>query len=269
MKKCKIENKSACKAEVLMWKSIILFITIFVISACSQTPKEEITVSAAASLKDALEEIKVLYKKENPTVEVYYNFGSTGALQQQIIQGAPTDVFFSASKEKFVKLKQKGLLAEDQSVDLLHNTLVLIGKNSTNHKLISLHDLEGSKGQIAIGTPETVPAGAYAKEALQSIGMWDTLQPRIVPGKDVRQVLSYVESGNVTFGIVYYTDAILTEKVQILSEFDRTLHSPVTYSVGIVEHTKNQKEAEAYYQFLKSETAISIFEKYGFKGLNK
>jgi molybdate transport system substrate-binding protein len=255
-------------------KSILLLITMFLVSACSHSsnPEDtiEITVSAAASLKDALEEIKIGFNKEFPDIKLYYNFSSSGALQQQIIQGAPTDLFLSASVEKFEQLAQRNLIKKDQSIDILQNSLVLIGKKDSTYDIQSIQELEHlEESKVAIGTPETVPAGAYAKEAFHSLGTWNSMQSRLVFAKDVRQVLSYVESGNVLFGIVYHTDAMSSGKVKILSEIEDTLHSKVIYSLGVVKHTNHPEEAEAFYQFIQSKTAIGIFEKYGFKGLNK
>jgi molybdate transport system substrate-binding protein len=253
-------------------RSILLFFTLILVSACSHsstTMQAEITISAAASLKGALEEIQLEFNKEYPDIAIYYNFGSTGSLQQQIIQGAPTDLFLSASKEKFELLIQKELLKTDQSTNLLYNSLVLIGKKDFTSDILSVQDIEQLKGKVAIGTPETVPAGAYAKEAFQSLKIWNSLQPRLVFAKDVRQVLSYIESGNVELGVVYYTDAMSSEKVEILTEVEASLHSPIIYSLGVVKNTKRPKEAETFYQYLQSKTAIEIFANHGFKGLNK
>lgn len=227
----------------------------------------EITISAAASLKDALGEIKEAFEEENESVTLYYNFGSTGALKQQITQGAPTDLFFSASKEHFTELLDRKLIDETHSTDLLRNSLVVIGTEPLG-TISSLKDLTGNNiERISIGTPETVPAGKYAKEALLSEKVWGSIEAKLVPTKDVRQVLSYVESKNVSVGIVYQTDALVSKKIKVLYEIPETLHTEPLYSVGVVKDTKLEEEAVAFYEFLQTKKAINIFEKHGFKGL--
>ncbi len=252
-------------------KKIVLMSILLLMSACnmnSHINKNEITISAAASLKDAIEEIQRDFQEEYPDVLVNINFGSTGTLQQQIIQGAPVDVFISASKEKFEVLKERKLVINEHSTDILQNSLVLIGKK--NIKLDTFQELFNLEfNTIAIGTPETVPAGKYAKETLESIGIWNQMEQKLIFGKDVRQVLSYVETGNVELGIVYLTDALLTDKVIILATPGKELYSPIHYSVGVVSNTKHIEEAVNFYNFLQKDKAIKIFEKYGFEGLRK
>ncbi|KAA0547453.1 molybdate ABC transporter substrate-binding protein [Bacillus sp. BGMRC 2118] len=249
---------------------LLLCFVILLVAGCSSPSKEkiEITVSAAASLKDALNEIKVIFEKENKDIVIYYNLGSTGSLQQQVMQGAPTDVFLSASKEHLTKLIDNNLINQNHSSDIVSNSLVVIGPNSEDFSIQSLKDLLAID-RISIGTPETVPAGKYAKEALQTEQIWDGIEPKLVPAKDVRQVLSYVESENVQVGIVYKTDAMISKKIKVLYEIPVNLHSPLVYSAGVVKKTKHAEEAQVFYQFIQSKEAISIFEEYGFKGLNE
>ncbi|MFZ3589860.1 molybdate ABC transporter substrate-binding protein [Bacillus sp. DJP31] len=236
----------------------------------SDIESKEITISAAASLKDALEEIRDEFTKEYPTIQVSFNFGSSGSLQQQIVQGAPIDLFLSASKEKFELLKQQDLIMKDKSVDILQNSLVLIEKKNANNHVLSFQDIKNNNIQsIAIGLPETVPAGQYAKETFQSIGIWKQIEPKLIYGKDVRQVLSYLETENVELGIVYLTDALTSPKVTVLSTADEKWHSPINYSIGVINNTSHLEETEIFYHFLQRKQVIVIFEKYGFKGLEK
>lgn len=253
-------------------RKLRILIMIFLLSGCSLGTNEEkeITISAAASLKDAVEEIGHEYEKEHPDVQIYYNFGSTGTLKQQLIQGAPTDLFLSAAKIDFDELVKRKLLNEKYASDLLGNSLVLIGTDEVKQSVTSLGDLQNeSFSKIAIGTPENVPAGQYAMEALQSENIWDELEHKFVYGKDVRQVLTYVESNNVTAGIVYKTDAYISDKVNVLYEIPEDFHAPLIYSVGVVKRTNHKEEAASIFEFMKSDKAIAIFEKYGFKGLNE
>ncbi|OPY58552.1 MAG: Molybdate-binding periplasmic protein precursor [Pelotomaculum sp. PtaU1.Bin035] len=225
-----------------------------------------LTVSAAASLKDAAEELKAIYEKQNAGLTIEYNFAASGTLQKQIEEGAPADLFISAGKSQMDALAKKGLIVDASHKDLLGNELVLIaGKDS---KLTGFEGLTGeSVKKISIGTPETVPAGQYAKETLTSLKLWDQLQPKMVLAKDVRQVLTYVESGNVDAGLVYRTDAIAGKEIKIVAAAPVGSNQPIVYPMAVIMSTKHQKEAEEYAKFLQSDDAVKVFEKYGFKAL--
>lgn len=251
-------------------KPIIAILILFmIITACSnnsvsQSDDVELTISAAVSLKDALEEIKQLYEAENPHVKIRFNFGGSGSLQQQIAQGAPVDIFFSAAEDKFISLVEDGLIKEEDGTQLLHNELVLVAP--IEHSGISgFEDLLHEKvHRISIGTPDTVPAGKYAKEALEFYDLWSDLQSKFVYAKDVRQVLAYVETGNVEAGMVYKTDALQSEKVTIIATANPSSHSPISYPVGIIKETKNYKTAKEFYQYLQNQNSLEVFENYGF-----
>lgn len=233
-----------------------------------QAPDEketvELTVSAAASLKDAFYVIQDAYQEENPEVSLKFNFGGSGSLQQQISQGAPADLFFSAAEDKFDLLVEDGTIAKEDGLDLLGNELVLIvpkGKETiTNFNDLATADFD----KISIGTPETVPVGKYAKESLQKTGIWTNIESKIVYAKDVRQVLSYVETGNVDAGIVYKTDALISDKVTIVASADASTHAPIIYPIGIIKDSKQFEAAKEFYTYLQSDEAIKVFEEYGF-----
>ncbi|WP_227394928.1 molybdate ABC transporter substrate-binding protein [Jeotgalibacillus aurantiacus] len=236
----------------------------FLLAGCSQseqsdTAKTELTISAAASLQDALEEIQSDFEQDNPDIKIQFNIGSSGSLSQQISQGAPVDLFFSAAEEPFDRLSEEGLISSE--VDLLGNSLVLITPNE--QEVSALEELPETV-RISIGTPESVPAGQYAKEALEALDLWETVEGKMVYAKDVRQVLTYVETGNVDAGIVYQTDAMSSEDVTVVEELDSELHAPIVYPLGIV---KESEAARLFYDYLKSEEALAVFEEYGFKGL--
>ncbi|NJK99926.1 MAG: molybdate ABC transporter substrate-binding protein [Spirulinaceae cyanobacterium RM2_2_10] len=224
----------------------------------------ELTVSAAASVQDAMKEVQSAYQAENPAVVLTYNFGASGSLAQQITQGAPTDIFLSASQQWMDDLEAKGQLLADSRQDLLRNSLVLIVPQGTT----GITDLNSfatdAVSKLAIGEPESTPVGRYAKEALASLGLFDDLQSKMVFGKDVRQVLSYVETGNVNAGLVYATDAKISERVQVVATVPADLHSPIIYPVGVVADSENAEAAQAFIDFLASDTAAAIFAKYGF-----
>ncbi|MED3786077.1 molybdate ABC transporter substrate-binding protein [Peribacillus frigoritolerans] len=229
--------------------------------------KVELTVSAAVSLQDALNDIKKSFEKENANVEVHYNFGASGALQQQISQGAPVDLFFSAAEDKFDKLIEEDLIEEKNGIDLVGNDLVLVVPKDSKKEIGSLEDLTKAD-KISIGTPESVPAGQYAKQTLEKLNLWKEIEGKLVYAKDVRQVLTYVETGNVDAGLVYKTDALSSEKVEIVAVADKDLHDPIIYPVGMIKDSSHPKEAQLFYDYLQSEDSIKVFEKYGFEDLN-
>ena len=222
----------------------------------------ELLVSAAASLTDAMNDIAKAYNAEQKDVKVTFNFGSSGSLQQQIEQGAPADIFLSAATKQMNALDDKGLIIKDTKKNLLKNRMVLVvPKGSTNIKDFS--DLTKAK-VIALGEPESVPAGKYGQELLTKLGLWDKLSSKMVYAKDVRQVLAYVESGDADAGIVYRTDALISDKVKIAATADEKLHSPVVYPGAVIKASKNPQAARDFVQFLSSDKAETIFEKYGF-----
>ncbi|MCF3942916.1 molybdate ABC transporter substrate-binding protein [Oceanobacillus alkalisoli] len=224
----------------------------------------ELTISAAASLKEALDSIQEAFLEEHPEVALTFNYGASGSLQQQISQGAPVDLFFSAAKDKFNILVEEGMIAEESQVDLLGNELVLIvpkGEQTIN----GFADLQKAEiGNISIGIPKTVPAGKYAQELLVEMDLWDEIESKIVFAKDVRQVLSYVETGNVDAGIVYQTDALTSEKINIAAPATNELHTPILYPVGIIKDSDQYEMAKVFLEYIQSDEIIKVFEEYGF-----
>lgn len=251
------------KKGALAWICMMCMLLIMIGCGNSATGNsgKAITISAAASLSDAMEEVGALYEESHPDVELSFNFGGSGSLQQQISQGAPVDLFISAAEDKFQVLLDEGSIDSSANTELLGNSLVLIvpeggeafGPDDLNHA-----------GKISIGTPSAVPAGMYAREALESLDIFSDIEEDIVYAKDVRQVLSYVETGNVEAGLVYRTDALLSDKVEIVHEFSASLHTPITYPAGVTEDSPNHETAVEFYEFLQSETALKVFEAYGF-----
>lgn len=223
----------------------------------------ELTVSAAASLKDAMEELKTVYAGQKPEVTITYNFAASGPLQRQIEEGAPVDLFISAGQSQMDALAEKGLIVEESRKNLLGNELVLITRRDLN---IGFQDLTGSHvGKISIGTPETAPVGKYAKEALVSMDLWDQLQPKLVLAKDVRQVLTYVETGNVDAGLVYLSDAMVGQRIRIAGTAPAGSHKPIVYPMAVIKQTKEPEAAQAFADFLTSDEAARVFNDYGFK----
>lgn len=251
---------------------IISIIALTLLFGCSnedsmsnqEKQKVELTISAAASLQNALTDIEANFEKDHANIDLKFNFGASGALQQQIKQGAPVDLFFSAAEDKFDELVKEGTIDQKQGVDLVGNELVLIVPKNTKKSIKGFSDLRAQADQIALGTPEAVPAGQYAKQTLEALQLWNEVSNKLVYAKDVRQVLSYVETGNVDAGVVYKTDASISDKIKVVATADPATHDPIIYPVGIVEDTKYPKEAEAFYQYLQSKAALQVLEQYGF-----
>ncbi|SFL34390.1 molybdate transport system substrate-binding protein [Paenibacillus sp. 1_12] len=232
-----------------------------------QTPVEtvELTISAAASLTDALKEIQTVYQTKATSTKLNFNFGASGALQQQIEQGAPADLFLSAATKNMKTLVDNQLIDAGKQKNLLTNELVVVVPVDSKVSIGSEADLSKPEVlHVAIGIPESVPAGSYAKEALTYGKLWDSLQSRMVQGKDVRQVLQYIETGNADAGFVYKTDALTSNKVKIAFAVDPKSYQAVEYPIGIVKSTKHGKEAEDFYNYLQSKEALDVFVKFGF-----
>lgn len=222
----------------------------------------ELMVSAAASLTDCMNEIKGLYEKENDGITITYNFAASGALQQQIEQGAPADVFFSAGKKQMQALSDAGLMDDSTVKDIVENKVVLITPKGGT-KLASFEELANVK-QIGVGEPETVPVGQYTAEVFENLKLTDTLKDKLVYAKDVREVLSWVETGNVDAGVVYETDAKISDKVEISCTAPEDSHKKVIYPVGVVKESKAADAAKAFVEYLFGDEAKTVFEKYGF-----
>lgn len=224
----------------------------------------ELIVSAAASIKDAMETIQPIYNKANPSVKLTYNFGSSGSLQQQIEQGAPVDIFISAAAKQMDDLDKKGLLLGGTKQNLLTNQLVLVVP-SDNNQVNNFKALTGnSVKKIAMGEPESVPAGKYARETLTYLKIFDTIQPKIVYAKDVRQVLNYVATGNVDAGIVYLSDAKISDKVKVVDTAPQGAHSPIVYPIAVLKDSRQAEAAKKFHRFLFSSQSEAIFKRYGF-----
>jgi molybdate transport system substrate-binding protein len=221
-------------------------------------------VSAAASLKDTMEEIKTVYQQSKPGVNINYNFGASGALLQQIQQGAPADIFIFAAKKQVDTLEQSGQLAPGTRAVLAKNRLVLVvPKNVAG--VNSFYNLTGNNiKKIAIGEPRSVPAGQYGEQVLKKLGIFEKVKGKFVYANNVRQVLAAVESGNADAGLVYRTDAKISDKVKTVVSADEKYHSPITYPMGVLKSSKNAAAAKDFVQFLSSEQAKSVLTKYGF-----
>ena len=233
------------------------------ISVEEETEPVEILVAAAASLQNAMEEIQVMYQEENPNVTVTFTFGSSGALQQQIEQGAPVDVFMSAALTQMSALEEKDLIVKETKKELLQNTVVLIVPKDSKLGITSFDDIIKAP-MIALGDPESVPVGQYSEEVFTSLGILDKIKKNVTYAKDVTEVLTWVSTGNADAGVVYATDAISSDAVTVVAQAPEGSCSKVIYPVAVVKDTEVLDAATAFVEYLTSAESIAVFEAYGF-----
>jgi molybdate transport system substrate-binding protein len=235
-----------------------------VVTTTAPAKAVELDVSAAASLTDVLKELDDTYTQAHPTVKVVANFGASGTLQTQIEQGAPADIFISAAAKQMDNLEKENLLLAGTRQNLLTNTLVLIVPEDGNLRITSFNDLALDKvKKVAVGDPKFVPAGTYAGQALDELGITAQVQPKEILGSDVRQVLTYVETGNVDAGIVYLTDALSASgKVIIAAYAPADISAKIIYPAAVLSASKNPDVAKDYVHFLIN--SQDVFKKYGF-----
>ena len=221
----------------------------------------EMVVSGAASLTNAFGELKALYEKKHPGLTVHTNYAASNPLLKQMQEGAPVDVFASADQETMDKAEKAGLIDPATRRDFVSNKLVLIVPRG-GKKPAGLADLSGAR-RIAVGNPDSVPAGRYARESLTRAGLWETLSPRFIMGNSVRQVLDYVARGEVDAGFVYATDARqMADKVEVALVAEG--HKPVLYPVAVATTGKNAAQGKAFVDFLLSSEAGEVLARYGF-----
>lgn len=226
----------------------------------------ELNISAAASLKEAMEKIEEEYKKVNENVTLVVNYGASGSLQQQIEQGAPCDVFISAGQKQMKALYEASLLLEGTYKDLLENDLVLIASKDSD--VSNLDDLITNKVKhIAVGEPSSVPAGKYADEVLVNLDLKDKIKDKLVFAKDVKEVLAWTQSGNAEVGFVYYSDTINTDNIKIVETTPSTSHSAIVYPIAVIKESKKPEAAKEFEDFLLSTDGQAILKDFGYKSV--
>lgn len=229
----------------------------------------EITVFAAASLTDALKELRTDYARQSSD-KVVFNLGASSLLARQIEAGAPADVFFSADELKMDALEEKGLLLPGSRKSLLSNSLVIVIAADSNLKINSAADLaQPTVKRIALADPKAVPAGVYSRQYLEGQKLWTAVADKVVPTENVRAALAAVESGNVEAGIVFKTDATISKKVKVACEIKRADGPPISYPAAVIQDSKQIAAAKHFLQYLGSDEATRIFEHYGFVVLSK
>jgi molybdate transport system substrate-binding protein len=224
----------------------------------------ELDVSAAASLTDALQEIKAAYEASGGDT-IVLNLGASSTLARQIEEGAPADLFLSADEAKMDQLERRGRVLAGTRRSVLSNTLVVVVPLKSPLRISSPADLASPKIRVlALAEPQSVPAGIYAKEYLRKLKLWDKVIDRVVPTENVRAALAAVESGNADAGIVYRTDAGISKKVKVAYEVPRAEGPKISYPFAALAGSKHQEAARRFLAYLESPAALAVFEKYGF-----
>ena len=242
----------------------LLFFTLLLGCTTQQQDRTQLNVFAAISLTDALGEIGTAFTAESG-IKVYYNFEASTTLQRQLEKGASTDIFISASPRQVVALETNGLLEAESRQDLLTNRLVLVANETAEISVGTPDSLTVPEiSRIAIGHPNIVPAGTYAKEALTHFGLWETLHPKLIFGMDVRATLAYVTAGNVDIAIVYKTDTTLTENIKVLYQLPPKAYTPIVYPAVVMKDSQRKQVARRFITYLRSTKSGGIFEKHGF-----
>ena len=236
-------------------------------TAATTEEKADTTIhlAAAASLEYAFEEKLIpMYEKEYDKVKIEGTYDSSGNLQTQIEQGMDTDIFFSAATQQMDELIAEELIDKDSEIGLLENKLVLITPENNPKEVEDFADLKNAD-TIAIGDPESVPAGQYAQESLTNLDLWDSLKDRFSMGTNVIQVLNWVAENSADAGLVYETDAKTTADVTVIDEApEESIKDPIRYPVAQLEDSQNAKTAKDFLTFLQTDETVKVFEDYGF-----
>ena len=243
-------------------------LTPLILSACSLLPAadDDLLVFAATSLTDAMAQAAAAYESETGAA-VAISFGPSRALAQQIASGANPDLYIAAGMQPMTFLEDKGHIAVDGHVNLLTNAIVVVvpqdAPNITTMRRLASSDLK----RIAMPDPSIAPAGDYARRALQNLNLWDDLQPRLIYGNDVRTVLAYVQTGSADAAFVYRTDAKIAPDLRALDIVPTDSYPDVIYPAAVVGTTDDADEAQAFLDFLQTQTAAQVFREHGFTPL--
>jgi molybdate transport system substrate-binding protein len=227
---------------------------------------QEVNLAAAASLKNAFDnDLIPMFEEKYPGVKVTPTYASSGDLQTQIENGLEADVFMSAANKQMNALADEGLVDNDTNLQFLENKVVLIVPADSQSNISSFDDLKDVEGNIAIGDPESVPAGQYAQEVLNNTGIWDDVEPKLSLGTDVTAVLNQVAQGSADCGIVYATDAKSTDDVKVICEApEEALTTPVIYPIAALKNSTDSEATQAFLDFLQTQEAKDVFVDYGF-----
>ncbi|MCM0148896.1 molybdate ABC transporter substrate-binding protein [Photobacterium galatheae] len=249
----------------LRWLKCLPFV--FLLSLQPVSAKEKVLVFAASSLTNALTELADRFEKKTGD-DVILSFASSSALARQLAQGAPADIYLSANTKWMDYVIAQKVVHTSSRKDLLHNQLVLITHVSSPEMSVRLDEqwdiaamLQGSR--LAVGDPAHVPAGLYAKQALETLGRWHQAEPLLARANNVRAALLLVERQEAKLGIVYQTDALIADNIKVLAQFPADTHQPITYPMVLTKPVPS-KAAKAFYAYLESPEAEAVFRQFGF-----
>ena len=236
------------------------------VALSARASAEEMTLSVAVSLKEAVEELGKAFASGRPGLTLRYNFGASGDLQKQIEAGAPIDLFLSAAQRQMDDLEKKGLIVAASRRAFAKNALTVIKPSDSKADIAKPTDLlESRVARIVVGNPRTVPAGQYAEECLRTLGLWDRLQPKLVFAENVRQALDYVARGEVDAGFVYTTDAARARGVVEAFRPAEDTYRPVVYPVAIVAASKQPALAQSFIDLLVGAPGRATLARFGFQ----
>lgn len=249
---------------------LLILSSVFLIVGCNSKAEDKTTVklAAAASLEKLFEQRLIpMYLKQHPQIKVEGTYAGSGKLQVQLEQGMAADIFVSASEKQVNALKAKGLVHSARP--LLQNELVLVVPVKASSQIQAFQDLPKAK-QPAVGDPKFVPAGQYAKEALEKLGVWEKLAPRLSLGSNVVEVLNWVARESADAGIVYATDAASNKQVKVAAKLpEGLLKRSIVYPLAIMKNATQKPGAKSFADFLQSKEAQKVYEEYGFSFVSK
>ena len=263
-----VRNRSRVRRRLLAWCLTVACLVGGSVAIAADA--DAVLVFGAASLTNVLDDLSGAFT-EQTKIPVKSSLAASSVLAKQIEAGAPADVFFSADLEWMDYLDRRQLLKPGSRHDVVGNRLVLIAPADSQVRVdlrqgVDLARVLGPQGKLSTGDPDSVPVGKYAKAALQKLGAWDAVEPRIVRAENVRAALAFVARGEAPLGIVYKTDALAERKVRIVAEFPRNSYPPITYPIALTTHAGTG--AQQFVDFVRAPAAAEIFKKYGFEPLH-
>ena len=246
--------------------SAVMVMTIALFVGCTGTyePTTELLIGAAMSLREVTEDLEEAFRADNPDIAITFTYASSGALQNQIEEGASIDIFMSAAIAQMRNLEEAGLIY-GSSRNVVTNSVALIVPADSTLNISSFADVaDASVGIVGVGDPDAMPIGRFAQEIFTNLGIEDEVYAKAVIASDVLQILTWVELSEVDAGVVFMTDAITSDEVRVIEIADPALHTPSINPVGIVAGSPNTEAAQSFVDFLFTETARGIFEEHGF-----
>jgi molybdate transport system substrate-binding protein len=262
-------SQSTDSRTLVTMKGVIVGVLLLSILSCrargpSSSTGNELTVSAAVSLKDAFNEIAALNEKRNGT-KIHFNYGASGALQKQIESGAPADVFASAGAKQLDDLAARGFIVPDTRKNFARNALVLIVPAKSSGVSLFSDLANPSVKKVGVGNPKTVPAGQYTEQTLNKLQLLPQIQSKLIFAEDVRQVLDYVVRDEVDAGVVYSSDALSAgDKIKVVARAPDDSHDPIQYPIAVIKDSKQQDAARKFIDLVLSPEGQAILVKHGF-----